>query len=83
MLTVRYFSWVRERMNRAEERVAPPASVATVGDLIAWLLAREDVADLGIEPRLLKAAVDARLADHAAPIAGAAVVALFPPMTGG
>ena len=83
MITVRYFSWVRERMNRAEEAVTPPAGVNTVGELIGWLLGRDDVADLGIEPRLLKAAVDARLADHGAPLAGARVVALFPPMTGG
>ena len=57
--------------------------VATVGELVTWLLSREDVAALGIEPRLIKASLDARLADHSAPIVGAQVVALFPPMTGG
>ena len=31
-----YFAWVRERIGKAEEEVDPPASVATVADLIGW-----------------------------------------------
>jgi molybdopterin converting factor small subunit len=36
VLTVRYFAWVREKVGRADERIEVPASVATVGDLVAW-----------------------------------------------
>ena len=40
-----YFAWVRERIGKAEEEIEPPAEVATVGDLIAWLSRRgEDYA---------------------------------------
>src|SRR5258708_1450975 len=32
-----YFAWVRERVGKAEEELAPPASVKTVADLMRWL----------------------------------------------
>ena len=32
-----YFAWVRERIGKSEEEIAPPADIATVGDLIGWL----------------------------------------------
>ncbi|HEY1452616.1 MAG TPA: MoaD/ThiS family protein, partial [Roseiarcus sp.] len=35
-----YFAWVRERVGKAEEELDPPATVTTVGDLIAWLSKR-------------------------------------------
>ena len=83
-MKVLYFAWLRERLNRGEEEIEPPADVVTVGDLIAWLRANDEAADLAMrKPELIKAALDARIVDHATPLAGAKVVALFPPMTGG
>ena len=83
-MKILYFAWLRERLNRGEEEVSPPAEVATVADLINWLAARDEAFALAVEKRsLIKAAVDARLVAHTAPIAGAQVIALFPPMTGG
>ena len=35
-----YFAWVRERLGKAEERLDPPANVATVGELMTWLAGR-------------------------------------------
>ncbi len=83
-MKIKYFAWLRERLNRGEEEVSPPPEVATVGDLIQWLRDRDEAADLAMQkPSLIKAAVDAEIVPHTAPIAGAKVVALFPPMTGG
>lgn len=83
-MKILYFAWLRERLNRGEEQVSPPAEVATVADLIDWLAGRDEAFAHAVEKRsLIKAAVDARLVQHDAPIAGAHVVALFPPMTGG
>lgn len=83
-MKVLYFAWLRERLNRGEEDVAPPADVVTVGDLIAWLRRNDEAADLAMaKPELVRAALDARIVGHDAPLAGARVVALFPPMTGG
>ena len=56
----------------------------TVRDLIQWLRSRNEAAELAMEkPELVRAALDARIVDHDAALSGAAVVALFPPMTGG
>ena len=83
-MKILYFAWLRERLNRGEEEVSPPPEVTTVSDLIDWLATRDEAFAHAVEKRaLIKAAVDARLVPHTAPIAGAGVVALFPPMTGG
>ena len=83
-MKILYFAWLRERLNRGEEQVSPPPEVATVADLIDWLAANDEAFAHAVEKRsLIKAAVDAKLVSHDAPIAGARVVALFPPMTGG
>lgn len=79
-----YFAWLRERLNRDEEDVDPPAEVVTVGDLIQWLRSRDEAAELALQkPELVKAALDAKIVSHGTPLGGAKVVALFPPMTGG
>lgn len=83
-MKIRYFAWLRERLNRSEEDVSPPAEVHTVADLIQWLRSRDEAADLALEKTtLIKAAIDARMVPHSAPLGSANVVALFPPMTGG
>jgi molybdopterin synthase sulfur carrier subunit len=79
-----YFAWVRERVGKNEEEIDPPAGVATVGELIAWLSARgEGYAYAFDKPRVIRAAIDRAHVGHNAPIAGAREIAFFPPMTGG
>ncbi len=83
-MRVRYFASVRERIGLAEEDVAPPSEVATVGDLIAWLSARgEGYALAFTEAAKIRAALDQTHARLDAPIGSAREVAFFPPMTGG
>lgn len=83
-MKILYFAWLRERLDRGEEDVSPPQSVRTIADLIGWLRQRDEAADLAMQrPEIIKAAIDAKIVPHTAAIAGAKVVALFPPMTGG
>jgi molybdopterin synthase sulfur carrier subunit len=83
-MKIRYFAWLRERLNRGEEDVDLPAEVVTVGDLIQWLRTRDEAAELAMQkPLLIKAALDTQIVPHSTPIGSAKVVALFPPMTGG
>ena len=83
-MKILYFAWLRERLDRGEEEVSPPPEVKTVADLIGWLRASDPVADLAMRrPEIIRAAIDARIVPPTALIAGARVVALFPPMTGG
>lgn len=81
-IDVLYFAWLRERIGVPRERVE--TSAATVRDLVGELAVRDDwhaaaLSDLAA----VRVAVDQRLADMDAPLAGAREVAFFPPMTGG
>ena len=79
-----YFAWVRERIGKAEEEIAPPASIATVTDLVAWLAKRgEEYAHAFENPKVIRAAIDRRHVRPDAAIGGAREIAFFPPMTGG
>lgn len=83
-MKILYFAWLRERLDRGEETVTPPPEVVTVGELIAWLRASDEAAELAMaRPEIIKAAIDSKIVSHDTPIAGAQTVALFPPMTGG
>ena len=84
MVQMLYFAWVRERVGKGEEAVAPPAGVVTVGDLVAWLATRSDGHAAAFADRArLRAAVDQAFVPLDAPIAGAREIAIFPPVTGG
>ena len=83
-MKIRYFAWVRERIGKSEEELDPPAGVATVNDLIAWLARRgEEYAYAFENPRVIRAAIDRTHVRPDAAIAGAGEIAFFPPMTGG
>ena len=79
-----YFAWVRERVGKAEEDIEPPAGVATVGDLVAWLTRRGEGYAYAFEnPKVIRAAIDRNHVRAEARIDGAQEIAFFPPMTGG
>jgi len=81
---VRYFAWMKRTVGVADEEVAPPADVKTVGELVAWLRAQSaGHAEALAEGAAFGAAVDQRTATFDAPLAGAREVAFFPPFTGG
>ncbi len=83
-MDILYFAWVRERIGADREEVNPPAEVADVAGLIAWLAGRSPGhASALSDPACLRAAIDQKFAGLDAPIAGAIEVALFPPVTGG
>ena len=77
-------AWVRERIGRAEEDVNPPAEVATVADLMAWLAGRgENYAYAFENPGVIRSALDHTHAPHGTSLQGVREIAFFPPMTGG
>jgi molybdopterin synthase sulfur carrier subunit len=83
-MKVKYFAWVRERVGKAEETLDPPSNVQTIGDLIAWLSARDETYAHAFEkPKVIRAAIDHSHVKADAAIAGAREIAFFPPMTGG
>jgi molybdopterin converting factor subunit 1 len=79
-----YFAWLRERVGRAEERVALPPGVDTVGELIEWLRQQSPghAAAFAVA-RTVRCAVNQDFADPAKKLAPGDEVAFFPPVTGG
>ncbi len=83
-MKVKYFAWMKRTVGVAEEQVSPPADVATVGELVAWLRTRSAGHAAALAAgAAFGAAVDQRTAPFDTPIAGAHEVAFFPPFTGG
>jgi molybdopterin synthase sulfur carrier subunit len=79
-----YFAWLRTRIGTGEETLTPPADVATVGALLAWLQTRgpgyaEALQDLSV----VRVAVNQEFAQTDDPVKPDDEVALFPPVTGG
>lgn len=82
MIDVLYFAWVRERIGVPKESVESDAE--TVADLVEELMSREERYKVAFsDMSSVSVAVDQKLADIEAPLAGAREVAFFPPMTGG
>ena len=83
-MRIRYFAWMKRIVGAADEEVALPEHVETVGDLVHWLRSRSPGhAEALAEGAAFGAAVDQRTATFDVPIAGAREVAFFPPFTGG
>ena len=83
-MKLRYFAWVRERVGKPEEDIELPASVTTIGDLVAWLARRGDEYAHAFEnPKVIRAAIDRTHVRAETAIGGAREIAFFPPMTGG
>ncbi len=83
-MRILYFAWLRERVGTAEEEVALPAEIATVGQLRAWLAGRgPGHAAAFALPGVVRCAVDQEFAGPERSLAGVREVAFFPPVTGG
>jgi molybdopterin synthase sulfur carrier subunit len=79
-----YFAWVRERVGKTDEEIAPPAGVRTVAELMEWLAGRgEEYAHAFENRKVIRAAIDRCHVKPDTVIAGAREIAFFPPMTGG
>jgi sulfur-carrier protein len=84
MLRLLYFAWLRERVGHAEEEVALPPSVHTVGELMRWLAARDTGHGAAFaRPGLIRTAVNQEFAGPETELAEGDEVAFFPPVTGG
>ncbi|HXY98394.1 MAG TPA: molybdopterin converting factor subunit 1 [Stellaceae bacterium] len=79
-----YFAWLRTKIGIAEERVDPPAGVATVAALLDWLRTRgPGFAEALKDVKIVRVAVNQEYVGWEHPVRPGDEVALFPPVTGG
>ena len=79
-----YFAFLRERIGKAEEEIAPPGNIETVGELMGWLSGQgENYAAAFANIKTTRAALDRTHVKHDVLIGNAREIAFFPPMTGG
>jgi molybdopterin synthase sulfur carrier subunit len=79
-----YFAWLRAKIGIAEERLDPPAEVATVAALLDWLRSRgPGFADALKDAKTVRVAVNQEYVGWDHPVKPGDEVALFPPVTGG
>jgi molybdopterin synthase sulfur carrier subunit len=79
-----YFAWLRSRIGKAGEELAPPAEVATVGQLLDWLETRSPAHKAALaDRRAVRVAVNQDYVGNDHPVRAGDEVALFPPVTGG
>ncbi len=83
-MKILYFAWLRERVGTGAEEVAPPATVATVGQLVDWLKARGGGHARALaDPSLVRVAVNQEYVTLTHPVRPGDEIAFFPPVTGG
>ena len=83
-MKILYFAWLRERLGVAEEEITLPASVVTVGGLIAHMASRSPVhAEAFAAGKGVRCAVNLEFASPDDPVGPNDEVAFFPPVTGG
>jgi molybdopterin synthase sulfur carrier subunit len=81
-IQLRYFASLREALGPGEMIELPPGT--TVGAAREALIARGGVHAVALaQARLLRCAVDKRMADEIEPLRDGAELAFFPPVTGG
>ncbi len=83
-VSIRYFSWVREKTGRSEETVEIGPGILTINDLVAWLRTRGPEYDAAFaSPGTVRAAINMTHVKSDAKISDAREIAFFPPVTGG
>jgi sulfur-carrier protein len=83
-MKVLYFAWLKAKTGVAEEDVAPPEGVATVGQLVDFLKSRSAGHAAALDSMaVIRVAVNQEYCGLDTPIKTGDEVAFFPPVTGG
>ena len=83
-MVIKYFSWVRDIANTAEEIIELPANVNNVKELIDYLILNDEKYHKIFKKRqIVKIAVNKIYVDEFKEIKNTDEIAFFPPVTGG
>ena len=83
-MVVKYFSWIKEHIGKAEEVIDLPEDITTIKELISYLENLNDGYKLAFEKKnLIKIAINKSYSSLDDKIDNNDEIAFFPPVTGG
>ena len=83
-VTILYFAWMREHTGVAEEDLALPDGVTSIGELLPHLISRSPGHATALGNMMtVRVAVNRTYGDLKTAITGGDEIAFFPPVTGG
>lgn len=83
-MIIRYFAWIRERLNRDDQQLELPDDVKTVQDVLQHLRTSDEDFAATVPPETtIRVALDDELVELDTPLGEAKEMSIFPPMTGG
>jgi molybdopterin synthase sulfur carrier subunit len=83
-MIIRYFAWIRERLNRDTQELELPGNVKSVQDLLHHMRTIDEDFAATIPPEtVFRVALDDELVELDTPLGSAKEMSIFPPMTGG
>ena len=83
-MVIKYFSWIKEHIGKAEEVIDLPLDVTTTKELISYLENLNDDYKLAFEKKnLIKIAINKSYSSLDEKIDNNDEIAFFPPVTGG
>ena len=83
-MVVKYFSWIKEHIGKAEEVIDLPTDITTIKELISYLENLNDDYRLAFEKKnLIKIAINKSYSSLDGKIDNNDEIAFFPPVTGG
>ena len=83
-MVIKYFSWIKEHIGKAEEEIDLPLDVTTTKELISYLENLNDDYKLAFEKKnLIKIAINKSYSSLDEKIDNNDEIAFFPPVTGG
>lgn len=84
MITVLYFAWLKEKLQKSKSQLILPPNITTIATLVEYLAETESQGKVLIKnKKLLRYAINHEFADATACIKIGDEVAIFPPVTGG
>ena len=83
-MVIKYFSWIKEHIGKAEEQIVLPTNITNVSQLINYLNELDEKYKLIFEKKeLIKIAVNKTYSSFNTNISDSDEIAFFPPVTGG
>ena len=83
-MVIKYFSWIKEHLDKSEEQIALPRCVNNVNELINYLIEIDEKYNLIFEKKeIIKIAVNKTYSSFDTNVSNSDEIAFFPPVTGG